>query len=68
MGPLNGVLSILGAARGLLTIADPPEHGEGQVHSVVVDETCRGEGLGGLIPGISRRMRSASANAGRSCR
>jgi hypothetical protein len=25
MGPLNGVLSILGAARGLLTIADPPE-------------------------------------------
>jgi ribosomal protein S18 acetylase RimI-like enzyme len=49
MGPLNGVLSILGAARGLLTIADPPEHGEGQIHSVVVDETCRGEGLGGLI-------------------
>jgi ribosomal protein S18 acetylase RimI-like enzyme len=51
MGPRNGVWSILGAARGLLTIADPPEHEEGQIHSVVVDETCRGEGLGGVILG-----------------
>jgi ribosomal protein S18 acetylase RimI-like enzyme len=49
MGPLNGAWSILGAARGLLTIADPPQHDEGQIHSVVVDETCRGEGLGGVI-------------------
>jgi ribosomal protein S18 acetylase RimI-like enzyme len=49
MGPRNGVWSIVGAARGLLTIADPPEHDEGQIHSFVVDETCRGEGLGGLI-------------------
>ena len=49
MGPLNGVWSFLGAARGLLTIADPPERDEGQIHSVVVDETCRGEGLGGVI-------------------
>ena len=49
MGPLNGIRSILGAARGLLTIADPPEHDEGQIHSVVVDTTFRGEGLGGLI-------------------
>jgi ribosomal protein S18 acetylase RimI-like enzyme len=49
MGPLNGIWSILGAARGLLTIADPPEHDEGQIHSVVVDETCRGEGLGAVI-------------------
>jgi ribosomal protein S18 acetylase RimI-like enzyme len=49
MGPLNGVWSILGAARGLLTIADPPEHDEGQIHSVVVDESCRGRGLGGVI-------------------
>jgi ribosomal protein S18 acetylase RimI-like enzyme len=49
MGPLHGVWSILGAARGLLTIADPPEHDEGQIHSVVVDEKCRGEGLGGVI-------------------
>jgi ribosomal protein S18 acetylase RimI-like enzyme len=49
MGPLNGIWSILGAARGLLTIADPPEHDEGQIHSLVVDERCRGEGLGGVI-------------------
>ena len=49
MGPVNGIWSILGAARGLLTIADPPEHDEGQIHSVVVDETCRGEGLGGVL-------------------
>jgi ribosomal protein S18 acetylase RimI-like enzyme len=49
MGPRNGVWSILGAARGLLTIADPPQRDEGQIHSVVVDETYRGEGLGGVI-------------------
>jgi ribosomal protein S18 acetylase RimI-like enzyme len=49
MGPLKGIWSILGAARGLLTIADPPERSEGQIHSLVVDETCRGEGLGGVI-------------------
>jgi ribosomal protein S18 acetylase RimI-like enzyme len=49
MGPVNGIWTILGAARGLLTIADPPEHDEAQIHSVVVDETRRGEGLGGVI-------------------
>jgi ribosomal protein S18 acetylase RimI-like enzyme len=49
MGPLNGIWSILGAARGLLTIADPPERDERQIHSVVVDQTCRGKGLGGVI-------------------
>jgi ribosomal protein S18 acetylase RimI-like enzyme len=49
MGPLNGVWTILGAARGVLTIADPPEPDEGEIHSVVVDETRRGEGLGGVI-------------------
>jgi ribosomal protein S18 acetylase RimI-like enzyme len=49
MGPLNGIWSILGAARGLLTIADPPERSEGQIHSLVVDETYRGEGLGSVI-------------------
>jgi ribosomal protein S18 acetylase RimI-like enzyme len=49
MGPLNGIWSILGAARGLLTIADPPERSEGQIHSLVVDETYRGEGFGGVI-------------------
>jgi ribosomal protein S18 acetylase RimI-like enzyme len=49
MGPLNGIWSILGAARGLLTIADPPERSEGQIHSLVVDETYRGEGLGGVL-------------------
>jgi ribosomal protein S18 acetylase RimI-like enzyme len=49
MGPLNGIWSVVGAARGLLTIADPPEPDEGQIHSVVIDETRRGEGLGGVI-------------------
>ena len=49
MGPLNGLWSFLGAARGLLTIADPPERDEGQIHSLVVDEAYRGEGLGGVI-------------------
>jgi ribosomal protein S18 acetylase RimI-like enzyme len=49
MGPRNGIWTILGAARGVLTIADPPEHDEGQIHSVVVDEKYRGEGLGGVI-------------------
>lgn len=49
MGPRDGVWSIVGAARGLLTIADPPQPDEGQIHSVVVDETCRGEGLGGVM-------------------
>jgi ribosomal protein S18 acetylase RimI-like enzyme len=49
MGPRNGIWSILGAARGLLTIADPPEHDEGQIHSLVVDETCRGQGLGSVL-------------------
>jgi ribosomal protein S18 acetylase RimI-like enzyme len=49
MGAGNGIWSMLGAARGLLTIADPPERDAGQIHSVVVDERCRGEGLGGVI-------------------
>jgi ribosomal protein S18 acetylase RimI-like enzyme len=49
MDPLNGLRSIVGAARGVLTIADPPEHDEGQIHSLVVDEKHRGEGLGGVI-------------------
>jgi ribosomal protein S18 acetylase RimI-like enzyme len=49
MGPLNGIRSIVGAARGLLTIADPPEHEQGQIHSLVVDEAYRGKGLGGVI-------------------
>lgn len=49
VGPLDGIWSVLGAARGLLTIAGPPEHDEGQIHSVVVDSTCRGEGLGGFL-------------------
>jgi ribosomal protein S18 acetylase RimI-like enzyme len=49
MGPANGLRSMLGAARGLLTIADPPEHDEGQIHSVVVDQRSRGKGLGGVI-------------------
>jgi ribosomal protein S18 acetylase RimI-like enzyme len=49
MGPRNGLWSIVGAARGLLTIADPPAPDEGQIHSLVVDETYRGEGLGGVI-------------------
>jgi ribosomal protein S18 acetylase RimI-like enzyme len=49
VGPRNGIWSLLGAARGLLTIADPPQPDEGQLHSVVVDQTHRGNGLGGLI-------------------
>jgi ribosomal protein S18 acetylase RimI-like enzyme len=49
MGPRNGIWSILGAARGLLTIAEPPERDEGQIHSLVVDDTRRGEGLGGVL-------------------
>jgi ribosomal protein S18 acetylase RimI-like enzyme len=49
LGPLNGLWSILGAARGLLTIAEPPERDEGQIHSLVVDEARRGEGLGRVI-------------------
>jgi ribosomal protein S18 acetylase RimI-like enzyme len=49
MGPLNGIWSFVGAARGVLTIADPPEPDEGQIHSVVVDERYRGERLGGVI-------------------
>jgi ribosomal protein S18 acetylase RimI-like enzyme len=49
MGPRNGVWSILGVARGLLAIADPPQPDAGQIHSVVVDRTHRGEGLGGVI-------------------
>jgi ribosomal protein S18 acetylase RimI-like enzyme len=49
MGPRNGIWSILGAARGLLTIADPPGHDEGQIHSLVVDETFRGKGFGAVI-------------------
>lgn len=49
MGPRNGMWSILGAARGLLTIADPPERDEGQIHSLVVDLKYRGQGLGGVI-------------------
>jgi ribosomal protein S18 acetylase RimI-like enzyme len=35
----------------LLTIADPPRPDEAQIHSLVVDETRRGEGLGGVILG-----------------
>jgi ribosomal protein S18 acetylase RimI-like enzyme len=49
IGPLKGSRSILGAARGLLTIAAPPGPDEGQIHSVVVDQRCRGQGLGGLL-------------------
>jgi ribosomal protein S18 acetylase RimI-like enzyme len=49
MGPMNGLWTMVGAARGLLTIADPPRHDEGQIHSVVVDQARRGEGLGGVI-------------------
>jgi hypothetical protein len=32
MGPVDDLRTILGAARGVLTIADPPEHDEGQIH------------------------------------
>ena len=35
----------------MLTIADPPQEDEAQIHSVVVDEPWRGEGLGGVILG-----------------
>lgn len=49
VGPVAGVRTIVGGARGLLTIADPPERDEGQVHSVVVDRTYRRHGLGSLI-------------------
>jgi ribosomal protein S18 acetylase RimI-like enzyme len=49
MGPLNGALTIVGAARGLLTVAEPPERDQGQIHSVVVEETRRGNGLGDVI-------------------
>jgi ribosomal protein S18 acetylase RimI-like enzyme len=51
MGALSGLWTIVGAARGLLTIADPPERDEGQIHSVVVDEAYRGEGLGAVMLG-----------------
>jgi hypothetical protein len=33
LGPVNGVRSAVGAARGLLTMADPPANDEGQIHS-----------------------------------
>jgi ribosomal protein S18 acetylase RimI-like enzyme len=49
IGPLNGLWSMVGAARGLLTIADPPERDEGQIHSLVVDESRRAQGLGRVI-------------------
>jgi ribosomal protein S18 acetylase RimI-like enzyme len=49
MGPMHGLWTFLGAARGVLTVADPPERAEGQIHSLVIDETCRGQGLGGVI-------------------
>jgi ribosomal protein S18 acetylase RimI-like enzyme len=49
LGPLSGTRSLLGAARGLLTALDPPAPDEGQIHSVVVDEAARGQGLGAVI-------------------
>jgi ribosomal protein S18 acetylase RimI-like enzyme len=49
MGAVNGAWTVLGAARGLLTAAGPPGPDEGQIHSVVVDEARRGEGLGAVI-------------------
>jgi ribosomal protein S18 acetylase RimI-like enzyme len=49
MGAANGAWTILGAARGLLTAAGRPGPDEGQIHSVVVDEAYRGEGLGAAI-------------------
>lgn len=48
-GPLNGTRTMFAAARGLLTIADPPQRNEGQIHSLVVDDTHRGHGLGTII-------------------
>jgi hypothetical protein len=32
MGAVHGLRSIVGAARGLLTIADPPDEDEAQIH------------------------------------
>jgi ribosomal protein S18 acetylase RimI-like enzyme len=49
LGPLNGARSLVGAARGLLTALGPPGRDEGQIHSVIVDQAARGQGLGAVI-------------------
>lgn len=48
-GPVNGTRTMFAATRALLTIADPPQRDEGQIHSLVVDDTHRGHGLGTII-------------------
>jgi N-acetylglutamate synthase-like GNAT family acetyltransferase len=55
-------------ARGLLTVADPPQRDEGQIQSAVVDESCRGEGLGGVILGCLEQDAIGLGSAGRCCR
>jgi len=49
LGPVHGLRTVLGAARGLLSVAGPPTAAEAQLHSFVVDEQSRGQGLGGRL-------------------
>jgi ribosomal protein S18 acetylase RimI-like enzyme len=46
VGLADGVMTILGGARGLFSIAALPAPDEGQIHSVVVGREHRGRGLG----------------------
>lgn len=49
LGPLHGLRTMLGAARGVLSVAGPPNADEAQLHSLVVDGRYRGRGLGGVL-------------------
>jgi ribosomal protein S18 acetylase RimI-like enzyme len=49
LGPVHGLRTIVGAARGVLSVAAPPAANEAQLHSLVVDRRYRGQGLGGLL-------------------
>lgn len=49
LGPVHGLRTIVGAARGLLSVAGPPVANEAQIHSLVIDQRHRGQGFGGLL-------------------
>jgi ribosomal protein S18 acetylase RimI-like enzyme len=53
---------MVGAARGLMSLAEPPGQSEAQIHSLVVDSGERGRGIGRLLV---RRLEQEAATRGK---
>ncbi|GGL92208.1 GNAT family N-acetyltransferase [Nakamurella endophytica] len=60
LGPFAGLRTVVGAVRGAVTVAPAPAVDQAMVHSLVVDRSRRGEGLGAvLLDRLEDQARSA---------